>query len=63
MTTFLANPSRPVEVLHNGAWVTGWLEACRRDPDGLRGMVRYSPDPGCQFLQWRPAEQIRQRTR
>jgi hypothetical protein len=32
----LAIPSRPVEVLHGGRWVTGWLEAYRHDGDGWR---------------------------
>jgi hypothetical protein len=41
----LANPSRPVQELHDGQRVTGWLEAYRRDDEGWRGMVRYSPDP------------------
>jgi hypothetical protein len=48
-------------VLHDGTWVSGWLEAHRRDDAGCRGMVRYSPDPGAQRLQWRPADQIRTR--
>jgi hypothetical protein len=61
MGTALANPSRPVEVLHDGAWVSGWLEAYRRGDAGWRGMVRYSPTLGAQYLQWRPADQIRQR--
>jgi hypothetical protein len=59
MPTMLANPSRPVEVLHDGAWVNGWLEAYRRDADEWRGMVRYTPTPGGQYLQWRPADQLR----
>ena len=58
-----ARGAAPVEVLHDGQWVSGWLEAYRRDPEGWRGMVRYSPSPGAQYLQWRPAEQIRQRER
>jgi hypothetical protein len=59
--TVLANPSRPVQVLHDGRWVSGWLEAYRREADGWRGKVRYTPPaPGMQFLQWRPADQMRQ---
>jgi hypothetical protein len=63
MSTILANRSRPVEVLHAGAWVTGWLEAYRRDDEGWRAMVRYTTAQGMQYLQWRPAEQIPQRER
>jgi hypothetical protein len=63
MPTMLANPSRPVQVLHDGQWVGGWLEAYRRDDEGWRAMVRYCPEPDAQYLQWRPAEQIRQRER
>jgi hypothetical protein len=37
----------------------GWfLEAYRRDDEGWRGMVRYCPTRGAQYLQWRPAEQL-----
>jgi hypothetical protein len=57
----LANPSRPVEVLHEGAWVAGWLEAYRRDPDGWRGMVRYSTKPGATYLHWRTQGEVRRR--
>jgi hypothetical protein len=56
----LANPAPPVQVLDDGAWVTGWLEAYRRESDLWRGMVRYSPHPGAQYLQWRPADQLRE---
>jgi hypothetical protein len=40
MPTLLANPSRPVQVLHDGDWVSGWLEAYRHDPGGWVDMVR-----------------------
>ena len=59
MITVVANPSRPVQVLHGCQWVSGWLEAYRREPAGWRGMVRYSPHPGAQYLQWWPAHQLR----
>ena len=42
----LARPSRPVEVLHDGRWVPGWVEAYRRDGDGWRACVRYSAGVG-----------------
>jgi hypothetical protein len=61
MPTMLANPSRPVQVLHNGHWVGGWLEAYRRDPEGWRGMVRYSTTPGAQYLQWRSEAEVRRK--
>jgi hypothetical protein len=57
----LARPSRPVEVLHEGRWVSGWLEAYRRDGEGWRAMVRYSAGVGMQYLQWREEAQVRGR--
>ena len=33
---------RPVQVLHDGAWVDGHVTAQRRDPDGWWAFVRYS---------------------
>jgi hypothetical protein len=59
----LARPSRPVEVLHEGRWVTGWLEAYRRDGRGWRAMVRYSAGPGMQYLQWRQESNVRRPAR
>jgi hypothetical protein len=59
MTTLLANPSRPVQVLHDGQWVIGLPEAYRRDDAGWRGMVRYSTTPGAQYLQWRSEAEVR----
>ena len=40
----LARQSRPVEVLHERRWVSGWLEAYRRDGEGWRAMVRWTLD-------------------
>jgi hypothetical protein len=54
-SVILARPSRPVEVLHNGAWVTGWLKTYRRDDEGWRGTVRYSPQPGARYHRARRA--------
>ena len=40
---------RPVEVLHDGRWLPGWLLAARRNPDGSwRGLVRYTESPEMQ---------------
>ena len=58
-TVALARPSRPVEVLHDGRWVTGWLEAYRRDGEGWRACVRYRAGVGLQYLQWRSAAEVR----
>jgi hypothetical protein len=38
---YLAMEPRPVDVLHQGLWLAGWLLAARRDPGGpWRGLVR-----------------------
>jgi hypothetical protein len=50
---------RQVEVLHDGAWVPGWLTAYRRDKDGWRAHVRYSWAPGMQYVPWRPGAEVR----
>jgi hypothetical protein len=60
-TAALTRPSRPVEVLHGGVWLPGWLEAYRRDGDGWRAMVRYSSAPGMQYLQRRGGAEVRRR--
>jgi hypothetical protein len=58
-SVILARPSRPVEVLHNGAWVTGWLETYRRDDEGWRGMAATAPNPApgttVPAVRWQPA--------
>jgi hypothetical protein len=46
-------------VLHDGAWVAGWLTAYRRDGDRWRGFVRYSTAPGAGYVQWGPDGQLR----
>jgi hypothetical protein len=61
MSTVLANPSRPIEVLHDGQWVSGWLEASRPDDESWLGMVRYSTTPGAQYLQWRSEAEVRRK--
>jgi hypothetical protein len=57
--TILLDEPRPVEVLHDGAWLAGWLTAYRRDRDGWRAFVRYSSAPGMQYVQWRAGDDIR----
>ncbi len=52
--------NRPVEVLHNGSWHRGRVEAMYRDGDGRwHAFVRYSVAPGRQFLQWRDEDEVR----
>ena len=52
---------RPVEVLHNGKWYHGWLEATYRDDNGRwHAFVRYRiPETGLQYLQWRDQDEVR----
>ncbi len=50
---------RPVEVLHDGVWCRGWLEAYRQDTGGWHGYVRYAVAPGRRYLQWRDAAELR----
>jgi len=35
------------------------LERWRRDPDGWRGLVRYTEAPGLSYLNWQPADRLR----
>ena len=50
---------RAVQVLHDGAWVDGWVMAQRRDPDGWWACVRYTVGVGMQYRHWRPAAELR----
>jgi hypothetical protein len=49
-----------VEVLVDGAWHYGILRQWRRVPDGWIGFVRYSTEPGKGYVDWFPADRIRQ---
>lgn len=62
MGTLLDAP-RPVEVLHDGRWLVGWLLAYRRDADGWRAYVRYAAGVGMTFLQWRGEAEVRRAER
>ena len=59
VVTTSVGPPRPVEVLHEGAWIAGWLLAYRRDSTGWRAYVRYSTAPGMTYVQWRPELEVR----
>ena len=48
-----------MQVLHDGAWVDGWVMAQRRDPDGWWACVRYTVGVGMQYRHWRPAAELR----
>ena len=50
---------RPVQVLHEGRWLDGWLEAYRLDASGWRGCVRYSARVGMTYYQSRPDTELR----
>jgi hypothetical protein len=52
----LANPSRPVQVLPDGQWVGGWLEAYRRDESRRAG------HGALQHYTWRAVPAVAQRS-
>jgi hypothetical protein len=55
--TVLDSP-RQVEVLDDGRWVSGWLEAYRRDGDVWLAM-RDTVGVGMTYLQWRSEAEVR----
>jgi hypothetical protein len=55
----LLEEPHPVQVLHEGRWVHGWLTAHRRERDGWRGFMRYSTGPGEGYVQWRGGQEMR----
>lgn len=50
---------RPVEVLRDGEWRTGDLEAYRQDASGWHGFVRHSEGPGLNYLGWYTEDRLR----
>lgn len=50
---------RPVEVLVEGSWLAGELEAYRRDRETWRGWVRWSTGIGENRLDWFDQRQLR----
>ncbi|MDQ4084702.1 MAG: hypothetical protein M3165_02705 [Actinomycetota bacterium] len=58
-TGLVADLPRPVEVLHDGRWCLGVLEAVQRDDGRWRAFVRYRVAPGSTFLQWRDGAEVR----
>jgi hypothetical protein len=60
-TTVVLDDPRPVEVLHVGRWLPGWLKAYSRDDgDGWRGLVDYrDPVSLGHWLQWRGGAELR----
>ena len=57
--TVILDQRRPVQVLHDGRWLDGWLEAYRREASGWRACVRYSAGVGQTYYQWRHESQLR----
>lgn len=53
---------RPVEVLVDGKWRTGDLEAYRQDAAGWHGFVRHSDGPGLNRVGWFRQESLRRPT-
>jgi hypothetical protein len=45
---------------HDGRWHDGQLRAWRRDDDGCRANVCFSVAPGMRYLEWLPAERMRE---
>ena len=52
---------RAVEVLHQGRWYRGMLEAVRRDDGGWRGFVRFKVGPNATHLLWFDEAELRRR--
>ena len=50
---------REVQILVDGTWHVGDLEAYRRDRDGWRGFVRWSVGPGLTHLGWFGEDRLR----
>ncbi len=51
---------RPVEVLHEGRWVPGYMMATRLDADGWHGLVGYTdPLTRAGYYRWCPEAQLR----
>jgi hypothetical protein len=50
---------RRVEVLLDGVWWPGDLEAYRHDGVGWHGFVRHSNGPGLNHVGWHPQERPR----
>ena len=50
----------PVEVFHEGRWLSGTMMATRLDPDGWYGLVGYTdPDTRAGYYRWCPKAQLR----
>ena len=58
-STVILPERRPVQVLHEGRWIDGWLEAYRQEPAGWRGCVRYTVEIGATYYQWRDKDDLR----
>jgi hypothetical protein len=56
----LVNPPKLVTVHRDGRWHDGQLSAWRHDIDGWRAFVSYSVAPGMRYLEWLPAERVRE---
>jgi hypothetical protein len=48
-----------VEVLHDGRWYSGWLEAVRHGDEGWRGFVRFTVDPDATQVLWFGGGEVR----
>lgn len=49
-----------VEVERDGTWHFGRLRQWRLDPEGWVGFVQYSTEPGSTYVDWVPADRIRE---
>jgi hypothetical protein len=56
----LVNPLTPVTVRRDGRWYGGQLRAWRQDHHGWLADVLYAVAPGLRYLEWVPAERVRE---
>jgi hypothetical protein len=53
-------PVKAVTVERDGRWQRGELSAWQRWPDGWHGFCLYGVAPGMRYLEWLPAERVRE---
>jgi hypothetical protein len=56
----LVHPPKLVTVQRDGRWYDGQLRAWHRDADGWQANLVYEVAVGIRYLDWVPAERVRQ---